>query len=176
MRKELIMVMGLPGVGKSYFARALAKKLNGIHLNSDIIRKQILANPTYSEKEKTRVYDELFDQVKSHLDQGELVIVDATFSRFEHRLPYIDLIRKIGGKLSLIQITADEDIVRKRLSEKRPDSDADYSVYKKIRDQYEEITLPYLILSSTSLDLETMIKETERYLEINDLFYDEEGD
>lgn len=169
-RKELVVILGLPGAGKSFFARALAEKLQGIHLNSDIVRKELLEQPTYSENEKARVYQELFNRVRKSLEKGELVIVDATFSKFDHRLPYYNLIRKLKGKLSLIQIVADESVIRERLSKKRPDSDADYKVYQKIKDQYDEITLPYLMLSSTSLNIDEMLKEAVRYLEINELF------
>ncbi len=37
----LVLVCGLPGTGKSETSKFLAKKLNGIHLNTDIIRKEI---------------------------------------------------------------------------------------------------------------------------------------
>ena len=85
-RERLVMVMGLPGVGKSYFARALAKEIAGPHLNSDIIRKKLFKNPIYTHEEKARVYEELFNQVCDLLGQGLPVVVDATFAKFKHRI------------------------------------------------------------------------------------------
>ena len=38
--KKKILVMGLPGSGKTYFSRILCKEMNSIHLNADNVRKK----------------------------------------------------------------------------------------------------------------------------------------
>jgi predicted kinase len=158
------MVMGLPGVGKSYFARALAESIDAVHINSDLIRKQLLEDPLYTNKEKSKVYDQMFDLVCRTLEMNKSVVVDATFSREEHRLRYFRYIQKKHGILKIIQIIADEDIVKQRLKVKRPDSDADYEVYKKIRAEYDELPEPSLSISSTELELEQMIGKALEYI------------
>lgn len=40
-RLKKILIMGLPGAGKSTLAKALAQRLNAVHLNADEIRKEI---------------------------------------------------------------------------------------------------------------------------------------
>ncbi len=164
MRKLLVVVMGLPGVGKSYFARALAERIDGIHINSDLIRKRLLEDPQYTTKEKTKVYDEMFDLVCQTLEMNKSVVVDATFSSEEHRLPYFKYIQKKEGILKIIRITAAEDIVEQRLKVKRPDSDADYEVYKKIRAEYDELRETSISISSTELELEQMIGKALEYI------------
>jgi adenylylsulfate kinase-like enzyme len=40
-RLKKILIMGLPGAGKSTLAKALAQRLNAVHLNADEIRTEI---------------------------------------------------------------------------------------------------------------------------------------
>lgn len=54
----LVIVCGLPGVGKTTFAKKLAPLINAIILSTDKIRKELITSPTY-EKE------EYFEQLKS---------------------------------------------------------------------------------------------------------------
>ncbi len=162
--KVLIMVMGLPGVGKSYFARALAGRINGVHLNSDLVRKELLKAPSYTPQEKARVYDRMFELVCQHLEEGRVVVVDATFSKADSRKPYFEYIGNNQGVLKIIRITADELVVKERLKVKRPDSDADYGVYQKIKAEFEEMDRPVLSLSSTVLDIEQMIDQAIQYI------------
>ena len=161
------MVMGLPGVGKSYFARTLAREMNAVHLNSDIVRKQLLDTPGYSESEKSMIYHELFRLVREQLVRNNKVIVDATFSKSVHRKAYEDLIRDLDGKLSIIRIIAPEALVKDRLAKKRPDSDADYFVYQKLKNEYDEIVVPHLVLDSGRQDITQMIALAKNYVTSN---------
>jgi predicted kinase len=163
----LVMVLGLPGVGKSFFARELAGRIGAIHLNSDIVRKEVFKKPGYSNKEKAKVYDVMFNRVCELLKRGKTVVVDATFSKSVQRVPYFEYIGKTGGLLKIIQITADETTVKDRLRFKRPDSDADFAVYQKIKAEYEDISMPSLVLSSSEFTLEEMISRALSYIRQN---------
>ncbi|MBK8504324.1 MAG: AAA family ATPase [Saprospiraceae bacterium] len=167
LSNTLIMVLGLPGVGKSFFAREFAKRIGAKHINSDIVRKEVSENPGYSNKEKGQVYDVMFNRVCEYLNLGQVVVVDATFAKSIHRLPYFEHIRKTGGLLKIIQITADEMTVKDRVSVKRLDSDADYAVYQKIKAEYEHISKPSLVLSSSKLTLDEMISRARSYINQN---------
>jgi predicted ATPase len=41
MMKRKILIMGLPGAGKTTLAHALAPRLNAVHFNADEIRREI---------------------------------------------------------------------------------------------------------------------------------------
>ena len=163
------MVLGLPGVGKSYFARQFALAIQGAHINSDLIRKQAFSQPVYSSQEKSRVYDVMFESVSQLLREGKRVIVDATFSKKERRLPYYHFAEKEKIDCKLIKIVANEDMVKERLNVSRPDSDADFEIYRKIKREYDVLDRPCLILDSTELSIGEMIEKAKEYLGITTL-------
>ena len=57
--KMVVIVFGLPGSGKSYFASRLAKKLEADYISSDQVRKKLFTRPDYSEEGKKQVYKKL---------------------------------------------------------------------------------------------------------------------
>ena len=64
----LLLVSGLPGTGKTFFAEHLSRQLNAEHLNTDKIRKQEIENRSYSEEKKQLVYrsEEHTSELQSH--------------------------------------------------------------------------------------------------------------
>jgi predicted kinase len=145
---HLIMVMGLPGPGKTWFARALAAELGATHYNSDRIRKEATQAVRYAEADKARVYDDLFARVTAALEQGATVIVDATFSKAAYRKPYVQWAASQGVPLHLLVMEAAEEVIAERVGKKRPDSDADFAVYQQIKADYEAIAEDHLVLRS----------------------------
>ena len=158
------MVLGLPGVGKSYFARQFALAIQGVHINSDLIRKKTFEQPIYSSEEKSRVYAAMFESVSQLLGEGKRVVVDATFSKQDRRLPYYHYTEKEKIDCKLIRIVADEDMVKERLKVTRPDSDADFEIYRKIKKEYEVLDRPCLVLDSTKLSVGEMIEKAKEYV------------
>ena len=75
----VILVLGLPGSGKSYFAERLAQKIHAEYLNSDQIRKEMFPDRTYSDSEKARVYEALLKKMQEAIDKEKDVVLDATF-------------------------------------------------------------------------------------------------
>jgi hypothetical protein len=47
-----ILIMGLPGAGKTTLARALAPRLNAVHFNADDVRREISADLGFSEADR----------------------------------------------------------------------------------------------------------------------------
>jgi predicted kinase len=51
----LIMLYGLPGAGKTYFARQLCDNLQAAHVQGDRIRGELFQEPRYDAQENTVV-------------------------------------------------------------------------------------------------------------------------
>ncbi len=161
----VIIVFGLPGSGKSYFASRLATTISAGYLNSDVERKKLLAQRTYSEKEKSSIYVHMASIMVQTIQQGKSIVIDATF--YKQRLR--DLFYEKAGETPLIfiEVFANDELTRQRLSMKRADSDANYVVYKKIRSQWEPMLTPHLVLESTNDNIDRMIETAVDHINAN---------
>jgi predicted kinase len=159
----IVIVFGLPGSGKSFFASRLAGIINADYINSDRIRKEMFKKRTYSEQEKAAVYHAMLEKMKEAIHQSRNLVLDATFHKSETRKPFIE---EPEGKESIfvIEVIADENITRKRLKKNRPDSEADFEVYKLIKQQYEPLNKKHLLLESTDENIDDMLQKAAAYL------------
>lgn len=165
MTTRLILVCGLPGSGKSYFAKHVSDKIKAAYLSSDILRKELFPNHrTYSEKEKQSVYDALLSSTETNLIHNTSVILDATFYKNSLRLPFYKLAKQLNCPCSIIYVSAEESLIKQRTSKSREDSEADYSVYLKLKDLFEPIDKPYLTLESTDNNIDTLVSTTLTFL------------
>ncbi|MGN6193863.1 MAG: AAA family ATPase [Ginsengibacter sp.] len=176
----IIVVFGLPGSGKSYLAQRLAKMLNAGYINSDTIRKELFKQPSYSGQEKKSVYFEMLKKI-SDLEYRKEVVVDTTLSDIAIRPEFISKLKNIA-KVYFVEITADESLIKQRLSAFRNDSDAGFNIYKKIKNTWLPFEEPHLVLQSTNENIEEMLDTACDYIfskDMNDenirLFNDQEN-
>jgi len=161
----VILVAGLPGSGKSFFAERLAGRLGAAYFSSDRVRHDIQATGKYSYEDKLAIYDQLKNYTAAAIENGKHVVVDATFFHHSLRELFIRLTDSYGVSLKVIEVVADEELIRRRLAADRAFSEADFIVYEKVRNDFEEITMPHLTLSSTDTNIELMLKTALSYLE-----------
>lgn len=159
----IVMVCGLPGSGKSYFASRLARKINAEYVNSDKVRKEMFAERTYSDQEKGAVYNKMLALMKEAVQQNTNLVLDATFHRKDIRKIFIEKVEG-KGKIIFIEVEADEDVIKERMKKERPYSEADFEVYKYIRQHNESLDEPHLILKSTNDSINEMLERAVKYL------------
>lgn len=160
----IILVAGLPGTGKSYFAIRLAARLEAVYISSDKVRKSLEGMGKYALEDKLSVYKGMADLAEVNLTKGESVVLDATFYRKDMRSLFFTLADKYSSDIYFVYIEAKEDLIRKRVSKARPDSEADFEVYKKVKAQYDPINIPHLILQSTDRNISEMIQQAVQYI------------
>jgi predicted kinase len=83
MRPGVVVLVGLPGAGKSVLAAALAARLPGTRvIDKDQVRHSLFAPCDYSAAERDVTYSAMLDAARYHLGRGRPVIFDGlTFSR-----------------------------------------------------------------------------------------------
>lgn len=160
----LLLLSGLPGSGKSTLARAYTARYGGTRISSDLIRAELGLLGHYQPGDKERVYAAMLKRAREVLAGGDTAVVDSTFFRKEIRAPFEAVARVLGTPVIRVEIRAGEDTVCRRLLTPRPDSEADFAVYEKIRDQYEPWTEPHLELwTDTGEPVESLAETLHQY-------------
>lgn len=160
----MVIVCGLPGSGKTYFASRLATSMNAEYINSDGVRKHLGAMGRYTLNDKLFVYKEMLRLATGFLELGRDVVVDGTFYLDSMRDMFIATAKAIRSEICFIHIYADETIVKERLNKPRPDSEADFAVYQAIREEFETIGFPHLELESMNGNITPMMDQAKSYI------------
>lgn len=147
----LVVVFGLPGVGKSYLARQLADRTLAMHLLSDSIRKQLCGIPVsarrfdgygrgiYAPEISQQTYDELFRRAEVFLRSGRSVVLDATFTGEASRERCRQLAEKMQVRLLFVLVDCPEQTVVSRLRRRATQvgfSDANLEIYRLMKQRF----------------------------------------
>ncbi len=160
----LILVTGLPGSGKTTIARFFSTHSGALHLNSDFLRRELGLMGNYKPEDKERVYSTLLQRAKTGLLAGRDVIVDSTFYKESFRTSFRNLAEMCRVPLVWVEVCAQESTIRERLKKPRADSEADFSVYEKIKSEAEPLTEPHLVLWSDEMSLDQMVMAISQYM------------
>ena len=137
-RPAVVMLMGLPGVGKSHVARLLCARLGAAHVATDELRSRLFIAAAYTDAENRAVFATSQALVEVLLGEGHRVVVDATNLLARNRAAVEELARRRAAPLVHVLVTAAEADVRTRLADRarsEDHSDADERVYERMRDR-----------------------------------------
>jgi predicted kinase len=139
-RAALVMLMGLPGVGKTHCARLLAAELGAAHVATDHLRSRLFIAPSYADIENAAVFGIAEALVDELLGEGHTVVLDATNLVARNRAPSERIARDRGAALFFVLVSSDEAQARARLLTRARDraaddhSDADVRIYERMRE------------------------------------------
>jgi hypothetical protein len=181
-KPKLIMVMGLPAVGKTYLAQHLADHINAYHLCSDIIRKEITNTPVemhrfegygkgiYTSEVSKMTYEEMFKRAENYLNQGKTCIIDATFSWQSSRNVAKDIAEKTKASFYMINCVCPERVVLARMKKRSEEfslSDATPEIYYKMKNNFDKVkSKKNYIVIDTSKALNKNLDKITRTLKI----------
>ena len=163
----LVMLSGLPGTGKSYFALELVKRVPLLVLESDRLRKALVRDPKYTRGEHSRVFAACHLLLEEFLDQGRRVLFDAANLTERFREPVYQIAGRASAPLVLIRFTAPEETVRRRLAKRAAGldpanySDADWLIHTRLRQGDQPIQREHISVD-TSRDIESVVEDIAR--------------
>ncbi len=164
---SLVILCGLPGTGKSHFARELARRAPFVWLNSDRTRKLLVDTPSYSRREHRRVFSAMHVLTRGYLRDGYSVVFDATNLNENVRRPLYESANEVGVEPLIIRFTALPELVRRRLSDRAEgigeasQSDATWDVYSRMAVADQPVPRPHLLVAGPE-DVESVMLETLR--------------
>lgn len=157
---QLVIVCGLPGVGKTTVASRAADLVDGEVLRTDAVRKELFPEPEYTEAESRAVYGELLARAATRLADGESVVLDATFKRRRSRRNACGLARAMDVPLRTIKVECDESVVEKRIQNRDGLSDADFEIHQKFRREYEPLEIDHSVVDNSGSEAATLERVT----------------
>ncbi len=152
---KLLMLAGLPGAGKSAFAREVSSHRPFLRLESDRIRKFLAPQPQYTPDEHRRVFQACHQLLDVFLEQGYPLIFDATNLTERSRRPVYAIARKRGAPFAIAVVTAPPEIVRQRLRARKsgldPEtwSDAGWDIYSRMAPAWETVRCPHFLVDTS---------------------------
>ena len=164
---SLVILCGLPGTGKSYFARELIRRAPFVWLNSDRTRKLLVDRPSYSRREHRRVFSAMHVLTKGYLRDGYSVVFDATNLNENVRRPLYDSADEAGVAPLIIRFTASSELVRRRLTDRAEgvgeasQSDATWDVYSRMAVADQPVPRAHLLVTGPE-DVADVLREALR--------------
>ena len=156
----IVVICGLPGVGKSTLAKDLAPLLNAVILSSDKIRKELFPNPIYSKREVKIIYDVMILLAKYLYGAGINCIIDATFNKEKSRTQLKNKLMLPEEELFMVECICPDDTIVSRLKTRKNDySDADLRIYKRMKKTYEPILEDHLVIDTSQSSSKTNAME-----------------
>ena len=153
-RPALIITQGLPGSGKSTFARAAMERLQAIRIRSDVERKRLFGISPLSSSDKQRediysinaterTYAHLLDLARNLLNSGARVIVDAAFLKQNEREEFHQLALSASAPFIIVSIKASTSILNTRIESRQikanDASEAGLDVLQKLTNNQEPL-------------------------------------
>jgi uncharacterized protein len=141
----LVMTCGLTGSGKSTVARRLGERFALEVIRSDVVRKELLGLDPYERKWDAygagaysadvtqQTYQVMVERAQVLLATGASVVLDGCFTLRSQRAAAVELARRTGVPLLVLECQAPESVVRERLEGRanraRAVSDGRWEIY-----------------------------------------------
>lgn len=156
MRPGVVVLVGLPGAGKSTLARALAARLPGSRvIDRDEVRHALFAPCDYSAAERDVSFAAMLDAASYQLGRGRVVIFDGlTFSRRNH-VAAAEAVAADAGAFSAVIVcdvpveVAIERCERDAAEGAHPAANRDADLVRRVASEMEEPGGAYLTLRMT---------------------------
>jgi len=148
----LIVLVGLPGTGKSTLARALAQAVPVAVVESDFVRKQLFDSPQHSGQESQLVHGVCHAVIRRLLRRGVSTASDATNLIESQREMLYHLADQCDARLLVVRVAAPEQVIRQRLEQRQVArsahdwSDADWGVYLRMQQRQDAIGRPFVMV------------------------------
>jgi predicted kinase len=170
MRPGVVVLVGLPGAGKSTLAAALAARIPDARvIDKDQVRHALFAPCDYSSAERDVTFAAMLDAARYHLGRGRVVLFDGlTFSR-RTEVEAADAVAKDSGAFTAVVVcdvpvsVAIERCERDAASGEHLAANRNGDLVRRVASEMEEPPGDYLTVSMTG-ELEPVVDDVLAYI------------
>lgn len=175
-QKNLILIAGLPGVGKTTLARELAARTQAVHFDIDIVKKMVVPRDKVSEEIDPPEYRRKYYRETIHRlpdlfaeDHNHTVVIDETFHLRVFRDMWTESAKYLNINLFWVEVVCPAEVVKERLRlgrgrENHILGDKAYPMYLLFKDMFEPMSEPREIVDN-SRDLAPQLQRIVKKLE-----------
>lgn len=146
----LVVVCGVPGAGKTAVAEHVADRLEGDLFRTDVVRKELFDDPTYTDGESRRTYVELLGRAERVIERGGVAVLDGTFHDRRYRRMALATAAGVGADHRFIRVECDPAVARRRIREREHDeSDADVEVHDHLREEFDPLAVAHATVDNS---------------------------
>lgn len=147
---SLVVVCGLPGVGKSRVARAVGDCLSATVYRTDEVRADLFAEPSYDRTETERVYAELLERALGTVDAGGRAVLDGTYRKERFRTAVLEAADSRGVDPLILKVECPESVACERIAARTDDaSDASVADYYRVREAFESLSRSHVTVDNS---------------------------
>jgi len=153
----VVVLVGLPGAGKSTLARALTERIPDARvIDKDQVRDALFAPCDYSSVERDVTYSAMLDAARYHLGRGRVVIFDGlTFSRRRQVAAAEAVAAESGAFCAVIVCDVPVAVAVRRVEDdsadgSHPADNRDGDLVRRVAAEMEEPAGAYLTLTTTT--------------------------
>ena len=156
VKPSFILVSGLPGTGKSFFSRRLAEDIPLAILETDVLRRTLITDPSYSPSESNRLFQAVHGLLTSLLRDGISLVLDATNLVERHRETLYAIADSNNALLVIVRTEAQKAEVEERMARRaegadpNDNSEADMAVYQRMRPTQQRIGRNHIRVDTTA--------------------------
>jgi hypothetical protein len=163
----LVLVMGLPGTGKTSVAKKISQRIDAKKIDNDKVKRKIVPKLLGSKFEwylKTRrrfpfytrkkVYEAMLFETKNHLNKNKNVVCTGSFYSKKLREIFYDFLISQNIEFYIVNVVCPENILKKRIAKrqiraKKEEIIATWDIYKKEKSLWQPIEEKHVIIDSS---------------------------
>ena len=162
IERDLILLAGLPGVGKTTVAKEFAKQTNGVHFDIDEVKRQVVPGDIVTEdidppEYRFKYYAETIRRLPDLFieNPSQTVIIDETFHLKDFRELWTEAAKKLNIRAHWVEAVCDEECLRERLhiGKNREahilGGDKAFPMYLRFKEVFEPMTEPCEVVDTT---------------------------
>jgi len=134
-RPQMLLIVGNPGAGKSFFARQFSETFDAPIVSADRIRFELFASPTYSSDENdlvTRIATYIIEEL---LKTKRSFVVDGGCNARTERTRFVQLAKRSGYDSPVVWVQTDTATCRARALKRNPEKSVDDTFNPRLDEQ-----------------------------------------